>query len=68
METKLTKKYGLLTAICMVVGIVIGSGIFFKASKVLNNVGGNIGKSLLVVGIGRRDNDNLLARFCYAKQ
>ena len=46
METKLTKKYGLLTAICMVVGIVIGSGIFFKASKVLNNVGGNIGKSL----------------------
>lgn len=51
METKLTKKYGLLTAICMVVGIVIGSGIFFKAGKVLNNVGGNIGKSLLVVGI-----------------
>lgn len=51
METKLTKKYGLLTAICMVVGIVIGSGIFFKAGKVLNNVGGNLGSSLLVVGI-----------------
>ena len=51
METKLTKKYGLLTAICMVVGIVIGSGIFFKAGKVLKNVGGNIGSSLIVVGI-----------------
>lgn len=51
MEAKLTKKYGLLTAICMVVGIVIGSGIFFKAGKVLKNVGGNIGSSLIVVGI-----------------
>ena len=27
---KLQKRYGLLTAICMVVGIVIGSGVFFK--------------------------------------
>lgn len=48
---KLTKKYGLITAICMVVGIVIGSGIFFKAGKVLSNTGANIGKSLLVVAI-----------------
>ncbi len=47
----LTKKYGLITAICMVVGIVIGSGVFFKASKVLANTGANIGRSLLVVGI-----------------
>ena len=30
----LKKKYGLFTAICMVVGIVIGSGIFFKAQGV----------------------------------
>lgn len=51
MDNKLTKKFGLLTAICMVVGIVIGSGIFFKAGKVLTNVGGNIGKALLVVGL-----------------
>ena len=35
MNNELTKKYGLLTAICMVVGIVIGSGVFFKAEKVL---------------------------------
>jgi APA family basic amino acid/polyamine antiporter len=38
---KLNKKYGLFTAICMVVGIVIGSGIFFKAKDVLNASGGN---------------------------
>ena len=36
---KLSKKYGLFTAICMVVGIVIGSGIFFKAPSVLANAG-----------------------------
>ena len=38
MET-LKKKYGLFTAICMVVGIVIGSGIFFKAEDVLKEAG-----------------------------
>ena len=40
MET-LKKKYGLFTAICMVVGIVIGSGIFFKAQGVLAASDGN---------------------------
>ncbi len=39
MEQTLQKKYGLLTAICMVVGIVIGSGIFFKAEIVLERTG-----------------------------
>ena len=39
---KLTKKYGLLTAICMVVGTVIGSGVFFKAQDVLKATGGNM--------------------------
>ena len=38
---KLTKKYGLFTAICMVVGIVIGSGIFFKAKEVIAKAGLN---------------------------
>lgn len=38
MET-LKKKYGIFTAICMVVGIVIGSGIFFKAKDVLTASG-----------------------------
>ena len=37
----LKKKYGVFTAICMVVGIVIGSGIFFKAKDVLTASGGN---------------------------
>ena len=39
---ELTKKYGLLTAICMVVGTVIGSGIFFKAQNVITATGGNM--------------------------
>ncbi len=39
---KLTKKYGLLTAICMVVGTVIGSGVFFKAQNVLAATGGSM--------------------------
>lgn len=42
MENGLEKKYGLFTAIAMVVGIVIGSGVFFKAESVLKATGGNI--------------------------
>lgn len=38
---KLTRKYGLITAICMVVGTVIGSGVFFKSQDVLKATGGN---------------------------
>ena len=43
----LKKKYGLFTAICMVVGIVIGSGIFFKAKDVLVAANGNALYSIL---------------------
>lgn len=46
MENALNKRYGLITAITMVVGIVIGSGVFFKAEKILNCTGGD-----LVIGI-----------------
>ena len=42
MENKLEKRYGLVTAVTMVVGIVIGSGVFFKAEKILNCTGGNV--------------------------
>lgn len=42
MNNQLKEKYGLFTAIAMVVGIVIGSGVFFKAEKVLNATGGNL--------------------------
>lgn len=52
METKLEKKYGLITAIAMVVGIVIGSGVFFKAEKVLNATGGNLTLGILAWIIG----------------
>jgi len=44
---ELSKKYGLFTAIAMVVGIVIGSGVFFKAEKVLTATGGNLPLGIL---------------------
>lgn len=47
MEQKLTKKYGLFTAIAMVVGIVIGSGVFFKAQTILDKTGGDLVASIL---------------------
>lgn len=42
MDSGLSKKYGLFTAISMVVGIVIGSGVFFKAQTVLQKTGGDV--------------------------
>ena len=51
MET-LKKKYGLFTAICMVVGIVIGSGVFFKAQDVLVETNGNALEGILAWLIG----------------
>ena len=47
MNNKLEKRYGLATAICMVVGIVIGSGVFFKAEVVLNRTEGNVPLGIL---------------------
>lgn len=52
MENTLHKKYGLLTAVAMVVGIVIGSGVFFKAEKVLIATGGNLPQGILAWSIG----------------
>ncbi len=52
MGTELKKKYGLITAISMVVGIVIGSGVFFKAEKVLTVTGGNLPIAILAWLIG----------------
>ena len=51
MDNQLEKKYGLPTAVCMVVGIVIGSGVFFKAETVLNKTGGNMPLGILAWGI-----------------
>ena len=49
---ELNKRYGLITAITMVVGIVIGSGIFFKAEKILNCTGGDLQIGILAWIIG----------------
>lgn len=54
MENQLHKRYGLFTAIAMVVGIVIGSGVFFKAEAVLKATGGNMPLGIaawLIVGL-----------------
>ena len=50
MDNRLEKRYDLKTAVSMVIGIVIGSGVFFKAVKVLSLTGGSMGHSLLVIG------------------
>ena len=52
MKNQLKEKYGLLTAIAMVVGIVIGSGVFFKAEDILTDTGGNIPLGILAWVIG----------------
>lgn len=52
MKSELKKRYGLFTAICMVVGTVIGSGVFFKAQDVLNETGGDILTGVIAWVIG----------------
>ena len=52
MSTQLSRKYGLFTAICMVVGIVIGSGVFFKAQTILQKTGGNMPMGIVAWLIG----------------
>ena len=51
MENK-KEHYGLFTATTMIIGIVIGSGIFFKSDDVLKYTGGNIWLGVLVLCIG----------------
>lgn len=46
------RRYGLLMAIAMIVGIVIGSGIFFKADDILVQTKGNVAVGCLVLVIG----------------
>lgn len=45
------RNYGLFTAIAMIVGIVIGSGIFFKADDILNYANGNVLLGILIFAI-----------------
>ena len=47
METQ-KREYSLFTAVAMIVGIVIGSGIFFKSDDMLSYTGGNVGLAVLI--------------------
>lgn len=48
----LEKKYGFWTTVSMVIGIVIGSGIFFKSDNVLMASGGDLTTSILAWLVG----------------
>ncbi len=49
---KLERKYGFWTATAMVIGITIGSGVFFKADDVLKASGGDLATALTAWLIG----------------
>ena len=46
------RRYGLFTAICMVVGIIIGSGVFFKAQTILQKTQGDLMLGIIAWIIG----------------
>ena len=46
------ERYGLITAVTMIVGIVIGSGIFFKSDNILKATGGSVFLGVVVFVIG----------------
>ena len=49
---KAREHYGLSTAVSMIVGISIGSGIFFKSDDILQATGGSVWLGVLVFAIG----------------
>ena len=52
MKQEKTRKFGLLMSIAMIIGIVIGSGIFFKADDILIQTNGNVMMGCLVLLLG----------------
>ncbi|GFH42177.1 amino acid permease [Lactococcus hodotermopsidis] len=52
MKKQETRKFGLLMSIAMIIGIVIGSGIFFKADDILTQTNGNVLMGCLVLLVG----------------
>ena len=61
------KKYGLLTAIAMVVGTVMGSGVFFKAEAVLTRAGGEHALNIEVAVAGRMMTRRIMGIASYGK-
>lgn len=61
---KVKKQYGLWTGIAMVVGIVIGSGVFLKAGGVLQLTGGDLRLAILAWLIGGLI--MVITSFCFA--
>lgn len=51
-NTAAKEHYGFFTATTMIIGIVIGSGIFFKSDDILSYTGGNIWLSIVAFCIG----------------
>ena len=45
------RNYGLFTAITMIMGIVIGSGIFFKADDILTYANGNVTLGVIIFAV-----------------
>lgn len=62
--TEIKKQYGIWTGIAMVVGIVIGSGVFLKAGGVLKLAEGNLKLSILAWFIGGLI--MITSSFCFA--
>jgi APA family basic amino acid/polyamine antiporter len=52
MENTQKRKFGLLTTVAMIVGIVIGSGIFFKTDNILSAVNGSVTLGVLAFIVG----------------
>lgn len=63
--SKAKKKYGIWTAVAMIVGVVIGCGIFIKSGKVLQVCGGNVLLACLAWLIGGII--MICGGFCFAK-
>ncbi|MEC6748906.1 amino acid permease [Marinilactibacillus sp. XAAS-LB27] len=51
-KIEIKQHYGLLTALSMIVGICVGSGIFFKSDDILAYTGGDVLLGVLVFCIG----------------
>ena len=42
------RRYSLMTAVCLIMGICIGSGIFFKSDNVLVATGGSVAAGVVM--------------------